>query len=388
MNDYNWYLRIARIVITASVFAVIAFGSSASKLLFLLAFLCSIVNDYARKRFIKLHSLYVVSLLLSMLIAGTMKYFVSSIMDGYLYILLIEILFRNTEKRSCYLLPPHLLAFLASDLLRISFPHYNASLLSSFGYDLLYYLLGLFIILSVRQIFIQKDQMQKLNADLNSKNEQLEQYQSKLQELALSAERNRVAQELHDSLGHTLMAIRMNIKVLEILNHSDPDKEKKIIQSLDAIVQDGIQQLRETVFHLKNDSEIKYLELSLQEMIGQISANGEIKIQLEFDDKVDECLPEVKDVVYKTVKECLTNSIRHGKAKVIIIRIAEARDRIYLKIEDDGIGCKAIQKSFGLRGIDDRLSTLGGHTSYESSVNQGFFFQADFPVYKRESIKQ
>lgn len=388
MINYSRGLRIVMVVIIAMVVVGIAFDNTTDKILFLSVFFCSILNDFVRRKVVKKQSLYIVSFVMSIVIAGTMKYFFFSLMDGYLYILLIEVLFHNKTKLPIYLLPLHFLAFFASDFLMIPLDNDSQNLLSLFGNDLLYYLLGLCIMLSVREILIQKDKMQLLNTELNNKNVQLEKYQSKLKELALIAERNRVAQELHDSLGHTLMAIRMNVKVLEKLNHNNTEKENRIIQSLDEIIQDGISQLRETVFQLKNDNETKPLKSSLQVMIDHLSVNGEAKIYLDFNDRVDECLPEIKDAIYKAVKEGITNAISHGKASIIRINISEDNERIHLTIADNGSGCSEIKKSFGLQGIDQRFSALDGHTSYKSEMNSGFIFQADIPIYKRETSKQ
>jgi Signal transduction histidine kinase len=377
------------VVIFAMTFVRIAFDDTTIRMPFLLAFLVSLINDFIRRKFVKKKFLYIISFLLSIVVAGTMKYFFFSLMDGYLYILLIEVLFRDKTKLSIYLLPLHFLSFFASDFLMIPFHSNFQSFTASLGNDLLYYLLGLCIMLSVREVLIQKDQMQLLNTDLNNKNQLLEKYQDKLKELALIAERNRVAQELHDSLGHTLMAIRMNVKVLEKLNQNNTDKEQQILQSLDDIVQDGIIQLRETVFELKNDSETnKTLKSSLQEMIEHISINGEAMIYLDFNDLAENSLPEIKDAIYKAVKECITNAIRHGKAREIKINLSEDNEYIYLTIADNGSGCSKVKESFGLKGIAERFSALDGHTSYQSELNHGFVFQAYVPLVKRESGNQ
>ncbi len=383
MKNYNLGLRAAMVVMITIVFVGIAFDNTDIKIIFFVIFFCSILNDFYRRKYVKKQSLYIISFLMSTIIAGTMKWFFLSLMDGYLYILLIEALFRNKKELPIYLLPPHFVAFFTSDFFIILLDGNNQSLFSMFGNDLLYYLLGLLIMLSIREILIQKNKMQILNNELNNKNVQMEEYQNKLSELALSAERNRVAQELHDSLGHTLMAVRMNIKVLERLNHNDTEKEKKIINSLDEIVQDGINQLRETVFQLKNDNETKSLKSSLQEMIDYLSLNGESQIYLDFNDIVDECLPEIRDAIYKAVKECITNSIRHGKANRIKICISEDNKLIHLNITDNGVGCSKIEKSFGLQGIEQRFSALHGQTSYKSEGDKGFIFQANVPIFKR-----
>lgn len=383
MKNYGSYLRIVMLVIVLMVFAGIAFGNAAGKTFFLLLFLFGVFNDFIRKHFLKKHPLYLLSFLLSAAIAGVLKYFFSELMDGYLYLLMIEILFREKTKTPVYLLAPHILAFFGGYFFRFR----NMELLNSLGGGLLSYLLGLCIVLSVREAIIQRDQVNALNTQLSSKNQQLLQYQSQLKELALNAERNRVAQELHDSLGHTLMAIRMNIKVLEKIGHSDPDKEDRIIRSLDEIVQNGISQLRETVFQLKNEAEKKPLKSSLREMIDQLSANGGAEIDLEYDDRVDECLPEIKDALYKAGKEGITNAVRHGKASKISVSISAKDNAVQMRISDNGCGCDEIKKSYGLQGIEERFAAWDGHISYKSKRGQGFVITAEVPIYKHESEK-
>ncbi len=384
MKNYGKYLRIVMLVILAMVFVGIAFDNTAGKTFFLLLFLLGVMNDFVRKRFVKKQPLYLLSFLLSAVIAGILKYFFSELMDGYLYLLMIEGLFREKTKTPVYLLAPHFLAFFAGYFFRF----HNMELLNALGSGLLSYLLGLCIVLSVREAVIQRDQVNALNVELSDKNQQLLQYQSQLKEMALNAERNRVAQELHDSLGHTLMAIRMNVKVLEKVGHSDQDKEDRIISNLDQIVQDGINQLRETVFQLKREAEKKPLKTSLLEMIDQLSASGGTEINLECDDCVDECLPEIKDAVYKAVKEGITNAVRHGKASKISILISVEDGHIRMRISDNGRGCDVIKKSYGLHGIEERFTAWNGHISYESKRGQGFVITADVPIYKYESAEK
>ena len=122
-------------------------------------------------------------------------------------------------------------------------------------------------------------------------------------------------------------------------------------------------------------------------MIGRLSENGGTRIELECDDRVDECLPEFKDAVYKAVKEGITNSVRHGKASKIRVSVSVREEQIHMKISDNGCGCDEIKKSYGLQGIEERFAAWDGHISYQSKKGQGFVITADVPIFEHKSEK-
>ena len=89
---------------------------------------------------------------------------------------------------------------------------------------------------------------------------------------------------------------------------------------------------------------------------------------------------ELKEFVYNTCQEALTNSVIHGKAEKITIKLECANDMLWLDIVDDGRGCGIISKNSGLTAMEDCAITLGGKISFESPASGGFGIIAEIPV--------
>lgn len=381
MGKYNRYIEIVKIILVATIFKEIIFQDVNFKNLLILVFAISLLNDFIRRRIIKQNNLmYIASILFSTVIAGILKYYVGSVAEGYFYICLIETLFKDKTKNSVGLVAVNYILFIVSELLKIWLK--NSGEFSIAASDIFYYLMGTFIVISVKELLRQKDQLQELNLELCEKNKLLEQQKSQLKELSIAEERNRLAQELHDSLGHALVAINMHLKVLEKLKSADNKKVDEILKTLDSITQSSIVQLRKTVYKLKSDNSTKQLKKALEEIIDMLGIDANIKICMEFDDEVERNSPEIKAAIYKSIRECLTNTIKYAKASKVKVIVYEGDNHIHIEVSDDGLGCSKIKKSYGIIGIEERISGLGGHTDFESKEKCGFAFRAVIPIIK------
>ena len=85
-----------------------------------------------------------------------------------------------------------------------------------------------------------------------------------------------------------------------------------------------------------------------------------------------------ENAVYRIIQESLTNAIRHGRAKHIRVFMENREGSIYLKVEDDGIGCSNIEAGFGLRHIRERIKLLRGQVNF--SGEKGFTVEALIPI--------
>ncbi|NLY66570.1 MAG: hypothetical protein GX069_03320 [Tissierellia bacterium] len=86
-----------------------------------------------------------------------------------------------------------------------------------------------------------------------------------------------------------------------------------------------------------------------------------------------------KSILYTTIREGLTNSIKHSKCSQININIGVS-DKIHLSIKDNGLGCKSIIKGNGLKGIEERVNKVNGHIDYKTKEGQGFEISVKLPL--------
>lgn len=227
------------------------------------------------------------------------------------------------------------------------------------------------------------NQLESLNKELMVKNEQLERQAAAVEELAAVKERNRIASEVHDTLGHTMTAIKSLLDLsLVKLNNRDLEEAKKSITDSREFAKEGMGELRRSILGLsasgvKTDrvvSTIKSLIPKFESLGVQIDLNVEGPGINRKEER------ELLTDIYGICREALTNSVRHGKAENISI-ILRAADGVYrISIIDDGCGCKKIDKGFGLLGIEERINKLNGRFLFGSDGVKGFYFHMEIPV--------
>ncbi|WP_176212676.1 sensor histidine kinase [Clostridium acidisoli] len=233
-------------------------------------------------------------------------------------------------------------------------------------------------------IDIEKEETTKLNHKLNLANIKLQEYSLQVEDLTISTERARVSQELHDSLGHSLMALNMHIEFAKKIVNSNPDKVEKVLIKSEEIAKLSIATLRDAVNALKKDRYIESINLEINKLIQNFNMFNNIKIFYSSFKNIDKIHNKIKYSFYRTIQEFLTNSIKHGNATEIHIFITEENLLINLTICDNGIGCDTILNSTGLNGIDNRIKNLGGTVTFQSKKNLGFKLKALVPMYMED----
>lgn len=226
-------------------------------------------------------------------------------------------------------------------------------------------------------------QLENLNRELLVKNEKLEKQAAAVEELAVVKERNRIASEVHDTLGHTMTAIKALLDLsLVKLAARDLEEAKKSIMDARRFVKEGMGELRRSLLglsatYVKTDSVASTIKSLIRKF-------GSLGVQIDLDaggpgiDRKEE--QELLADIYGICREVLTNSVRHGKAENISI-ILRAVDGVYrISILDDGCGCKKINKGFGLLGIEERVKKLNGRLLFGSDGVKGFYFHMEIPV--------
>lgn len=349
-----------------------------NRIILVLLFSLSICNDFYRKEYLKKKDerswniRSAVSIMFSILTAGILKYTVGSYM--YIYIILVELLFYDKKQ-----IPVYLLGFYGICYLFPAVGYFengtSTEAWSKLGFDMLFFLAGVFICVMILEQMKHKENLEVLNQQLNEKNELLKQQQQLNEELTRSRERERIAQELHDSIGHTLVAVKMYAKVLEKYIAIDPVKEKEILDTLNEVIQDSILQLRKTVYRLKETNQYTYLKESLEQLIQSVSHTESQKIHLEFDDEIENSALELKEDIYQSIRECITNSMKYSAAENIWITITMTDGGLEFSVRDDGVGAGVIRKSYGILGIEERMKKWNGVCMIKSTANNGFTLQ-------------
>ena len=202
----------------------------------------------------------------------------------------------------------------------------------------------------------EKERILALNNELKEANSKLEEYAEESARMAETRERNRLAREIHDTLGHSLTGIITGIEACIMLMDIAPDATKEQLRAIAEVARTGIIDVRQSVKALHPDAlETMDLENALRKLIDSTTRS-----------------------TYRVVQESITNAIRHGKATRIHVEITRAASDLHILVKDNGIGCEDIKPGFGLHHMKERVEMLGGDLDYISG--DGFEVLARIPI--------
>lgn len=240
----------------------------------------------------------------------------------------------------------------------------------------------LFIVYCVYVINVQQGTIEEVNRlyhEIQKANEQLQEYADMSERMAQTRERNRLAREIHDTLGHTLTGIAMGIDACLALIDTNVDLTKAQLRKLSDVSREGIRDIRRSVNELRPDAlERLSLELAIRKMITDMSKLSDVQIFFETDEsglKFDE---DEENAIYRVIQESITNAVRHGKAKKIWISMKKEEGELWLVIRDNGTGCENMKSGFGTKHIKERIEMLQGTVDFDG--RDGFTVTARIPI--------
>jgi signal transduction histidine kinase len=265
----------------------------------------------------------------------------------------------------------------------------------------LYYLKGdpqflfenliLMVFSSLIAYFIQKSKQTESSSRLILDNERRLRYeleQAKAQLLHSSREianitevkeRNRIARDIHDSIGHNIAGIFIQLQAAYKLHAKDEVKSMEIVKnSIDGLA-DSIELLRNTVHNLRPQE-----KLGVDYIRNIVDQYRFCPVELKLSGDFNSIPASHLELISTNIKEALTNSARYSQATKldIIIDVNEQLTRLYMK--DNGIGCTNIREGFGLSGMRERVQNIGGTISI--SANAGFLIVCIIPRQEGGSI--
>ncbi|MGL6199363.1 MAG: sensor histidine kinase [Lachnospiraceae bacterium] len=212
------------------------------------------------------------------------------------------------------------------------------------------------------------EQLSDTNEELKAANVQLEKYADIKEKMGQTKERNRLAREIHDTLGHTLTGISAGIDACIAVIDDSPETTKRQLEVISGVTREGINEIRRSVKELRPDALTRFsLEEAIVKMIEDINAMATTRVYFESNLsnlKFDE---DEENAIYRVIQESVTNSIRHGHASQIWIRIDKGYCELHINIRDDGIGFKELKKGFGTTHIVERVEMLSGTVSFDGS---------------------
>ncbi|MEB3180448.1 MAG: sensor histidine kinase [Nostocaceae cyanobacterium] len=245
-------------------------------------------------------------------------------------------------------------------------------LLLSFGLTLVFVLLMMNTMIAERQI----------REKLAIANEKLRQYALRIEDQATLQERNRIAREIHDSLGHSLTALNLQLETALKLWESNPTKAKDFLARAKELGSKSLQDVRNSVstmrsYSLQGQSLEQAVSVLAEDVRRAIGVLPDYRINLLYS------LPnEANTAIYRIVQEALTNICKHAQATAIAIDLTSDTTRLQLIISDNGKGFNIEQNTtgFGLQSMRDRVLALRGKFKIITAPGAGCRIVADIPL--------
>ncbi len=195
----------------------------------------------------------------------------------------------------------------------------------------------------------------------------LSQAQDEIAALARTEERNRLARDLHDILGHSLTTITLKTGVARrLLESSEPDRALEEIREVENLTRQALSDVRTTVSG--------YREVSLSaEVVGARAALRAGGIEADLPHAVDNVRPELQGVFGYVLREAITNVLRHAAATRCSVRLGDT----WLEVRDDGRGAGVGVPGTGLKGLAERLAPVGGTVQAGPLDDGGYRLRAE-----------
>lgn len=242
----------------------------------------------------------------------------------------------------------------------------------------LYFLPALIFVVIFVQLVLsadaQRHKAEQLANDLEAANHQLAAYAAQAEELATTKERNRIAREIHDTLGHYLTVVNMQIKAAQAVMAQQPEKAQDVLQKAQKLTEEGLTAVRQSVSALR-DSPLgqKSLPEALANLLAETESSG-LVTQFDIAGQPRPLDAKLDLTLYRAVQEGLTNIRKHARAsRVDLLLDYQSADHVRLQIRDNGIGTAVSPSSgFGLLGLSERVHLLGGRLQTETAPGNGF----------------
>ncbi|KFN04380.1 sensor histidine kinase [Bacillus clarus] len=212
------------------------------------------------------------------------------------------------------------------------------------------------------------NQKKMLKNQLNEANEQIK-------DLVKREERQRIARDLHDTLGHTLSLITLKSQLVEKLIVKNPERASMEAKEITQTSRTALKQLRELISDMRMitvEEELEQIKVILQ------AANIELEIEQEA--SASSLSPIEQNILGMCLREAVTNVVKHSKATVCTVSILEAQGELILQVKDNGVGLEEQNHDGnGIRGMRERIALIDGLVELDG-VNSGTLLTVKVPI--------
>ncbi|MEJ9114218.1 sensor histidine kinase [Bacillus paramobilis] len=212
------------------------------------------------------------------------------------------------------------------------------------------------------------NQKKMLRSQLNEANEQIK-------DLVKREERQRIARDLHDTLGHTLSLITLKSQLVEKLIVKNPERASAEAKEITQTSRTALKQLRELI----SDMRMITVEEELEQIRAILQA-ANIGLEIKQETSASSLSPIEQNILGMCLREAVTNVVKHSKATCCTVSVLESQGELILTVEDNGIGlADQNHDGNGIRGMKERIALIDGFVEL-GTINPGTLLTVKVPV--------
>ncbi len=247
------------------------------------------------------------------------------------------------------------------------------------------FLAGQIFVVAFTQMAVSEErarlEVEKLVNELAKANQRLREYAAQIEDLTITKERNRIAREIHDGLGHYLTTIYMQIQAAQAVLRDNPHKALVSLETAQQLVREALADVRQSVGMLRGNREkIAPIPERLSVLVKNSNTDN-LSISFEIKGTPRDLTPQTEHVIYRVVQEGLNNALKHAQAsRVWVVLDYEKPQEVKLIVKDNGIGGDQLETGFGLIGLRERVNFLNGKLQISSAEGAGFMIEVILPA--------
>jgi signal transduction histidine kinase len=220
---------------------------------------------------------------------------------------------------------------------------------------------------------------EQLLAELEKSHQQLKTYAAQVAELATTKERNRLARDIHDSLGHYLTVINVQLEKALAFRRRKPAEADLAVSDAKRLASEALQDVRRSVGTLRATDETFTFSAAIDELVERVRSD-QLALEVSIQGSEVDFSKQALIALYRAVQEGLTNVQKHAKANAVHLDVQFAEHETTMCLRDNGNGfdlslLQALQPErdgqYGLQGLQERLELVGGRLHIESVPGQG-----------------
>lgn len=223
---------------------------------------------------------------------------------------------------------------------------------------------------ALKEVTVKKLEKDSMYNDLKEAYERVE-------SITALKERNRIAREIHDTVGHTLTTVLVEMEAAKRLIKKDIDLAESKLNLAQGQVRKGLNDIRSSVRVLENGQDILDFYSDIKSIIAETEKHSGAIIKAQIDYNITLTKAQEK-VIISALLEGLSNGIRHGKSSAFLVKLYLNNEKVFFSLEDNGRGADIVTYGFGLRAMRERILELNGSLDISSKLGEGFSVYISF----------